>query len=582
MLVSGKRDLYIKTFMFLGFIVVVMLFLTVRIYILQVVNGDSYRKQAIANYTRIIYIPAPRGTIYSADGKVLAEDRYLYTLSVVPIRMKDDTLKRISEVFHIGEDILKQRLEGTGKYPFQPVPLIRELDGNEIWLAMKLAQYDPSIQVEALPQRYYPYKDLFAHVVGYVGQITKEELSHLPSTDYRPGDVIGKMGVEKAYEKELKGQKGIQEVVVNARGQVLSSKIVKAPVKGKDIYLTLQVDVQKHIQDVFINGKLKSGAAILVEPITGDVIAYYSHPSFDPNVFVRGVRPSDWQKWSKYNNLYDRVIAARVPPASTFKVVTALAALHTDVITPNTVLPDPGYIKLGSLVFHDWSYPRSHGYQTVKEAIMNSCDVFFWQLALKMKPEDIYNTAHDFGMDEKPYIDIPGGVAGIIPTPEWKKRTYGENWYVGDTLNMAVGQGMDAVAPIHVLQVFVAIAGDGILPFLHVKKDPEYHPPKTAAMKYAPYFDVIRQGIRLVVKRGTARIINIKGVDLGAKTGTAEIGLKHIYHTWLAYMSPTKEGHVKYVGVFFAEKTPFKSWDLGKRVKPFLEWLLVRRASGEG
>jgi len=251
------------------------------------------------------------------------------------------------------------------------------------------------------------------------------------------------------------------------------------------------------------------------------------------------------------------------------------------VITPNTVLSDPGYIKLGSLVFHDWSYPRSHGRQTVKEAIMNSCDVFFWQLALKMKPEDIYATAHDFGMDEKPYIDIPGGVAGIIPTPKWKWEHFHENWYVGDTLNMAVGQGMDAVAPIHVLQVYTAIAGNGILPYLHVKRDPTYHPPKTEAMKYAPYFGVIREGLRLVVEKGTAHIINIKGINLGAKTGTAEIGLKHVYHTWLAYMSPVTDGKPRYVGVFFAEKTPFKSWDLGKRVKPFLQWLLTRESGGD-
>ncbi len=571
------KDLYIKTFLFLLLIVGVMGFLIIKIYYLQIVKGNEYRSKAISNYTRTVYIPAPRGTIYSSDGKILAEDRYSYTLSVIPIRMKKDTLERISEAFDVPIDVLKKRLEGTGKYPFQPVPLIRELNGREnIWKAMKLAQYDFSIKIEALPQRFYPYKELFAHVVGYVGQITKNELDQLTDEDYRPGDVIGKMGVEKAYEKELKGQKGMMKIIVNARGQVLRSEIIKSPVKGKDIYLTLNTNIQKHLRDVFIQGGLKSGAAILVEPITGNVLAYYSHPSFDPNVFVRGVMPSDWERWSKYNNLYDRVIASRVPPASTFKVVTALAALQNDIITPHTVLSDPGFIKLGSLVFHDWSYPRSHGNQTVKEAIMNSCDVFFWQLALKMTPEEIYQTAHDLGMDEKPYIDIPGGVAGIIPTPSWKRKVYHQAWYIGDTLNMAVGQGMDAVAPIHVLQVYVTIAGDGILPYLHVRRDTLYHPPKTTAMKYAPYFDIIKQGMKLVVTRGTARVLNIKNIDLGAKTGTAEIGLRHVFHTWLAYMSPVVEGKPRYVGVFFAEKTPFKSWDLAKRVKPFLEWLLTR------
>ena len=576
-----RKEFYIKVWLFFVVVAGVLAFLLYRIYTLQIIHGNEYRQIAVNNYTRIIYIPAPRGTIYSADGNVLAEDRYLYTLSVIPIRMSDTTLPAISKAFNISVDDLKKRLEGTGKYPFQPVPLIRELEGHEVWLAMKLAQYDPAIQVEALPQRYYPYGELFAHVVGYVGQITKSELDALEGSDYRPGDVIGKMGIEKAYESDLRGIKGIMKVIVNARGEVLHWEIVRSPKKGRDIYLTLRTDIQEHVRNVFIKGKLKSGAAILVEPITGDVLAYYSHPSFDPNVFVRGLKRDDWQRWAKYNNLYDRVIASRVPPASTFKVVTALAALHNDIISPTTVLPDPGYIKLGSLIFHDWSYPRSHGRQTVKEAIMNSCDVFFWQLALKMKPEDIYETAHDFGMDDKPYIDIPGGVAGIIPTPQWKKKVYKENWYIGDTLNMAVGQGMDAVAPIHVLQVYTAIAGDGILPYLHVRKDPPYHPPKTEAMKYAPYFNVIREGLKLVVSKGTAHIINIKGVDLGAKTGTAEIGLKNIYHTWLAYMSPTVEGKTKYVGVFFAEKTPFKSWDLGRRVKPFLQWLLARGNDGE-
>lgn len=570
-----KGDLYIKQFLFLAFIGMVVMSLFFRIYMLQVVKGEEYRESAISNYTRIVYIPAPRGTIYSSDGKVLAEDRYSYTLSVIPIKMKPDTLENISKVFHIDVDELKHRLEGSGKYPFQPVPLIRDLQGQLLWNAMKMAQYDESISVEAMPQRFYPYGELFAHVVGYVGQITKEELDMYPSSDYRPGDVIGKMGVEKAYESILKGEKGILKIIVNARGEVLSSEIVRAPKKGTDIYLTLDTEIQQHIRQVFIDGKLNSGAALLVEPITGRILAYYSHPSFDPNVFVRGVTPEDWERWSKYNNLYDRVIKARVPPASTFKVITALAALNMDVITVHTVLPDPGYIKLGSRFFYDWSYPRTHGNQTIKEAIMNSCDVFFWQLALKMSPDDIYTTAHDFGMDEKPYIDIPDGLPGIIPTPKWKKEVYGEQWYVGDTLNTVIGQGMVSVAPVHILQVYVTVAGDGILPYLHVLENPEYHPPKTTAMKYAPYFDIIKEGLNLVVSRGTARIIKIDGVDMGAKTGTAEIGLNDVFHTWLVYIAKDKEGSKEYVGVFFAERTPFKSWELARRMKPFLQWLLV-------
>ncbi len=551
--------------------VVISLVFIVRAYYLQIIKGDEYRKQALGNYTRLVFIPAPRGTIYSADGKVLAEDEYMYSLSVIPVRMTASTVLEISRNFDLSEDEVNRRLEGSGKYPFQPVPLIRGLKGDKLWKAMKLAQYDPAILVEAIPVRVYPYGELFAHVVGYVGQIDVSELRNLYEKGYRAGDVIGKVGVERYYEDWLRGEKGVMKIVVNARGQVLSTRIVSLPKKGKDLILNIRFDYQQALADAFKKMGYP-GAGVLVRPEDGAVLAYYSHPSFDPNVFVRGVPEDFWDKWSRYHNLYDRVASSLVPPASTFKVVTALAGLSSGVITPKTVIHDPGYLRIGNMVLKDWIYPGSHGDETVVDAIKNSCDVFFWKVAMKMSPEDIWRVAHDFGLDERPKIDIPGAVAGHLPSPATKRP-----WYLGDTLNMAIGQGDVQLSPLLVSQLYIGVANEGTIPDFRVASVGVSPEVRIVSHIYKPYYSVIKEGLHLVVQKGTARIISIDS-KLGGKTGTAEIGLKDIYNTWVVFVWPYDKPKV--VGVIYGEKTPFKSWGLAGKMKEFIQ-SVIRGEKGE-
>lgn len=558
-----------------AFMIVVSVILSLvfigRAYYLQIIMGSDYQKRALANYTRLVFIPAPRGTIYSSDGKVLAEDRYMYSLSVIPVRMTASTVVVISRNFGLTEDEVKTRLAGSGKYPFQPVPLIRGLEGEDLWKAMKIAQYDPAILVEAVPVRVYPYGELFAHVVGYVGQINVSELRMLYDKDYRAGDVIGKVGVERYYEDWLRGRKGVMKIVVNARGQVLSTEIVSLPQKGKDIVLNIRFDYQKALAEAFEKMKY-SGAGLLVRPSDGAILAYYSHPSFDPNVFVRGVPENFWSKWSEHHNLYDRVASSLVPPASTFKVVTALAGLSSGVITPKTVIHDPGYLRIGNMVLKDWIYPGSHGDETVVDAIKNSCDVFFWKVAMRMSPEDIWRVAHDFWLDEKPRVDVPGAVAGYIPSPKTKKP-----WYLGDTLNMAIGQGDVQLSPLLVAQLYVGIANDGVIPDFRVATSTSSLTIRNVSDVYKPYYPLIKKGLHLVVQKGTARIINIDN-KLGGKTGTAEIGLKDIYNTWVVFVWPYDKPRV--VGVIYGEKTPFKSWGLAGKMKDYIQYV-IRGEKGE-
>ncbi|MFQ5659534.1 MAG: penicillin-binding protein 2 [Gammaproteobacteria bacterium] len=442
-----------------------------RIFYLQVIMHDHFTTLSRHNRVKILPIPPTRGLIFSRDKVLLADNRPSFSLEVIPEQVDDldQLIKRLGVIIKIeGSDIKRFKDQLRKKRRFENVPIRFNLSDEEVARISVNRHLLPGIDVVARLNRYYPLGPNTSHAIGYVGMIDEDEFRNLNASNYRGTSYIGKVGVEKAYEKLLHGSVGYQQVEVNAQGRIIRVLDRTPPVPGKNIYLTLDVSLQNLAVDALGD---KRGAIVAIDPRDGSILALVSTPGYDPNLFVNGIDSFSYRKIlnSKDTPLLNRALQGKYPPGSTIKPFIGFAALNYGLRTPYEETFCQGWFSIPgrSHRYRDWK-KYGHGYVNLDNAIAQSCDVYFYTLAFEMGIDRLYPALQQFGFGKKTGIDIGGEDAGLLPSREWKRRVFGQIWFPGETVIMGIGQGSISVTPIQLATATAAMANRGktIIPHL--------------------------------------------------------------------------------------------------------------------
>ncbi|HIE08901.1 MAG TPA: penicillin-binding protein 2, partial [Armatimonadetes bacterium] len=442
-----------------AFLTFLLLFVLLgRLWNLQIVRGEEFYARSRATYVREVRMEAPRGNILDRKGRALATSRTAFNIIIVP--GKDSLVPMLSpklaKLLGVPEEEIRRRAGGKA-LPYMPIYVAEDVDISTLTKVEEHRPDLPGVEIETAPRRFYPYGQTSAHLIGYIGEVSKEELRRLKSDGYRPGDWIGKIGVERSYDRYLRGRPGRRLVMVDAYGRTVRILGVDPPKPGANVYLTIDLDLQRSAEEAL---KGRRGAFVALDPGSGAVLCMASSPSFDPNLFARRIRPEEWRRiiGNPAHPLQNRAVGASAPPGSAFKIITAAAGLYYGAITPQTVIHCPGGCYVGRRFFRCW---RRHGAVNLVKAIRESCDTYFYQVALRVGPERLAKMARMFGLGERTGIDIPGEVRGLVPDPRWKRRRLKEPWFGGETANFGIGQGFLKVTPLQMALVAAAVANGG-------------------------------------------------------------------------------------------------------------------------
>ena len=514
---------------------VAFMVLIARLFYLQVVEGEEFRRLSQNNCIRLRAISPSRGVISDCKGTLLVDNRPSFNLSIIPKDAKPlaETMERLAQYVSIPEETIRDVVDGkSGAASYSPIVLKKDMDRDEL-AAVEVHKFDlPGIVVDIQPQRHY-ISHHAAHLIGYLGEISLDELKSGKFSTSRSGDYVGKYGVEKTDEEYLKGKPGGKQVEVNARGQVVRTLQTVDPVPGDNIWLTIDIDLQKKAE-ALLDGLV--GAVVAIEPDTGEVLAMASSPSFDQNGFVDGMSREEWRDLvsNPFHPLQNKAVSGEYPPASTYKIVTAMAGLEAGVIDANTTFFCPGYLRFGDRVFRCWRR-GGHGTVNVLRALASSCDVFFYQTGQRLGVDRLAHYAKGCGLGSPTGIALGHESSGLIPTSAWKKKRFGVSWQKGETLSIAIGQGYDLATPLQMAVLTAAIANGGVLyrPQIIKKRENtlgervyECQREETGRLPVSPgTLKIIRQGLWDVVNspRGTARLARLDGIDISGKTGTAQV-----------------------------------------------------------
>ncbi|CAM4099675.1 penicillin-binding protein 2 [Pseudoalteromonas byunsanensis] len=466
---SAEANLFARR-AFIGFIFVVSLIgiLLMNVYNLQVVDFDTYKTRSNDNRIKVIPVAPNRGLIYDRNGVLLAENRPVYNLEVVPEDVEDLTqsLQQLSKLIPITDQQTKEFLEDIrNNRRFKSQVLKSRLNEQEVAIFSVNQHKFPGFSIEARLSRHYPYGDTLTHALGYVAKLNKKELAELEidgqATNYRATHDIGKRGIEKYYEEQLHGIVGSQRVEVNNRGRVLRTLSVEPPVPGQDLVLTLDIGLQQIAQHAL---KDTRGAVIAIDPKDGGILAMYSNPSYDPNLFVHGISSEDYKKLLNEDRpLINRVTQGRYAPASTIKPHLAILGLEEGIVTEETEIWDPGFFQIPN-VDHKWrDWLRwGHGHVNVYRAIEESCDTYYYRIAYKLGISKIADFMDQFGFGDLSGIDIHEETTAILPTVDWKRARFKENWWPGDTISVGIGQGYWTATPIQIANSLSILVNRGV------------------------------------------------------------------------------------------------------------------------
>jgi penicillin-binding protein 2 len=534
-----EKRIYVARVIIAGLLVFSLLsVLVARYFSLQIHEHEAYRTQSDRNRVQLQPVSPKRGLIYDRNGVLLADNRPSYSLTIIKERVDDldQTITLLKQLIEIDEDHIKkfQRLLSRRK-PYSEVPLKLKLTEEEIAIISVNRYRLPGVDVDAQLARYYPQGKYFAHVLGYVGRISEKEQLYIDEVNYSGTNEIGKIGLEKYYEDILHGRVGSQNVETNARGRVLRVLERTNPEPGSDLTLFLDAYVQKVAQDALGDER---GAIVAIDPKTGGIIAMVSTPSFDANLFVGGISSRDYNplRDSLDLPLFNRAIQGQYPPASTVKPLYGLAGLHYGVVTPQTRVRDPGWYRLPNdeRLYRDWTWQkkkRGHGESVdLEQAIVESCDTYFYDLANNMGIDRIHDFLEPFGLGEKTNVDITNERSGLLPSRDWKRKSRRLPWFPGETLSLGIGQGYLLVTPLQLASAMVAIAnrGQNFTPrLLRSVGDEEKSVPVLPAIDIADkHWDAVIGAMKNVVHgaRGTASRIN-RGAKykIAGKTGSAQV-----------------------------------------------------------
>lgn len=517
----------------LGLALVCFLALLARLWDLQILHGDEMRTLSESNRIRLHRTQATRGTVVDRGGRVLIDSRPSFDAVMVPEDSPDEelTVENLSQFLKQGAAETHALLnQMDSRPPFEEITVKRDLGWEEV-VALETHQLDlPGVSLRITPRRSYPLGQQMSHLLGYVGDASPQELAADPR--YRMGDLVGKTGLEKRFEKYLRGVNGGQQVEVDAVGRKLRVLREVEEVPGDIVKLTIDLDLQTAASHAL--GE-RDGSVVALDPNTGEILAMVNNPGFDPNVFARGVHSDEWRGLlaDKHHPLNNRSIQGQYPPGSTFKVVVATAALEEGVINPFTRIHCPGGLQFGNHYFRCWK-KGGHGSMNLHEAIVQSCDVFFYQVAQRLGIDAIAQYARNFGLGMPTGIDLEHEKGGIIPDTAWKRTRFKQPWFAGETLSAAIGQGYVTATPLQMANMIATAAvGKRFRPhFVRQVETPEGEvvyaekPEETGALKVrATTLMQVREGLRDVVntERGTGKKARLSGVEVAGKTGTSQV-----------------------------------------------------------
>ncbi len=506
---------------------------------LQIGQHHQYLDQAERNRIRNLPIIAPRGRILDREGRVLVDNFPAFSVlllresasALTPARMEG-----IARGLRLDPTELQRLVERTARLPrFQPVLLKQAATLEDIAFVESHRVEYPELDLIQVQQRFYLKHMVGASMLGYVGEVSEDMIAK-PGSPYRPGDVVGKSGIERAYNAVLSGRDGMRRVVVNSRGQEMGSMTTINARPGNDLRLTIELDLQMAAEAALGD---RTGAVVALDPRTGEVLAMVSHPDFDPNDFAHRIDPGVWERLTSdpEKPLLNKAIQAHLAPGSVFKIITATAALETDTIKPDFTIHCPGLVTIFGHTYHDWVWTKhkGHGSVDLHRAIVVSCDVYFYTLGKLLGIDKIAYFAKRLGLGSRTGIDLPGEDPGLIPSPEWVQKAFKRKWWAGETISVAIGQGAVAVTPLQLAYTIGGIASGGVFHQPHLAFRDQLlalglDPPEGAERKEQRF--PLSEGTVAAVTKGMWGVVNeggtgasarAPGLDIAGKTGTAQV-----------------------------------------------------------
>ena len=510
--------------------------LFVRLIYLQVISGEELRRLSLNNSIRLQSIDPPRGRVYDRNQSVLVDNRPSFDVSIIlkdaePVEL---TIEKLSGYIQIpSADLMATVKNAKGFSSYKPVLLKLDIGRNAL-AALEVHKYDlPGVAVKVNLRRNYINNQHAAHLIGYLSEINSDELKSGKFSGYRSGDLIGKFGVEKTYENDLRGERGGRQVKVNAKGQVVRILKTVAAIPGHDVYLTIDQGVQKKAEEL-LEGIV--GAVVAMEPTSGRILALASSPTFDQSFFVGGISQENWSylRSNPFRPMANRAIQGEYPPGSTYKMITAMAGLQEGVVDAETTFFCPGHYRFGNRVYRCWK-KGGHGTVDIIKALEESCDVYFYQVGQMLGVDRLAWYAKAGGLGAPTGVHLDHESSGLIPTAAWKKKRFREPWQEGETLSVAIGQGFNTASPVQMAVLISAVASGGkrykplLLEAVKTFDGRLVHVETPQVVGKLPVDDATLQLVQTGLWRavngehGTARRIRIKDIPISGKTGTSQV-----------------------------------------------------------
>ena len=554
------------------FILLVFAILILRFWFLQIVNGSMYRAKSENNRIHLKDIPPFRGIILDRNGETLVDNRPSYDLYVVPeeVQNREQLLNRLNGLAELDPGAAEQKFDDiSSRYPFRPICIKRDLSRNELALVETNRFNLPGVMIKVTPLRHYINGNFAAHLVGYLGEISEDQLKSGKYADSKPGDLIGKSGMEWKWQPHLNGVRGGEQVEVDATGRKIRVMARKPPVPGANVCLTIDKGLQKVAEKALVG---KNGSIVAIDPRNGEILALASSPSFDPNLFVGGIDKASWERiaFSSEFPLQNRALSGQYPPGSVFKIIVALAGLQEGIIDPKEEFVCHGVYYLGRRGYRCWK-KWGHGKVNLHKALVESCDVYFYEMGKRLGVDKIAEYARRFGFGTVTGFDAVHEKAGLIPTRDWKLKRFGVPWQGGETLSTAIGQSFVLVTPIQMATFISAVFNGGIIYRPHAtkwvgeKKAEKVFKFKPATAGRAEinteHLERVKKALIGVVNEphGTGGKAKLKDITVAGKTGTAqvvtlekekvfeneeEIPFQYRDHAWFVAVAPAERPRI--------------------------------------
>ena len=571
---GGDADIHARLPWLAALIVLVFAAFFARLFQLQVIQTDDLRLRSVKNSVRTLRLEAPRGDILDRNGRTLATTRPAFGVQVLPndVRHAEVVFPALAQLLDREPAELSAKVGNPrGRLRFQPIRLAGDLSYDQLARVESHLHALSGVVTDVHPRRHYVGRDLAAHVLGFIGEIQKSQLETREFADYRAGEVIGQAGIERREQEALRGRAGGRNQIVDVAGRVVGTLDEIRPVPGGSVQLTLDLDLQRAAEAAFlpdvIGERAKIGAVVAMDVHSGDVLALASKPSFDPNDFAGGIDAETWEflTTDRWKPIQNRAISGQYPPGSTYKVFVAAAGLEEGLVEPARKIFCPGHYRLHGRTYRCWKR-GGHGWVDLHDALVRSCDVYFYMLGKELGVDRLAFFARGFNLGRRTGISLPQEMPGLVPTSAWKEHRFKERWVPGETISTSIGQGFNLTTPLQLAVAYGAIANGGTLvrPRLVLRvADAEGRlvdgppPEERGTVPVArEHLDRVRAALESVVQDvgGTGGRARVEGVRVAGKTGTAQVvGLKHTEHLDEEEIAFELRDHAWFVGLAPAE-----------------------------